>query len=120
MTAWMLGGDEPTVLVTQTGDVEAAKRAALADPTVVRDVCDQLAYDNDGYETKGTPEERAARWLDQAHASVEYGRFACTDYARYEGYSQCWIGWSAERHERAHGETTAVRFTAKPYEGAAG
>ena len=123
MTAWVLGGDDGlSCLVTQTDDVETAKRALLADPVIAGELADEwenLTYDDPSQWLTDT-DERAAAWLDRANATVEHGRFICTAWALAEGYRQAWRGWPAEGRERATGETTAVRFMAPPYEGPAG
>jgi len=115
MSAWVLGGEDGTaLLVTQTSDVAEAKRILLADPTMVREAAEEWErYEDDpGVPLLTDPLERATAWLDLAEVRVEYGRFACTAWALYEGYRQSWIGWDARSHERAHGETVAVRFVA--------
>lgn len=112
MTAWVLGGEEPAVLVTQTGDVEAAKAAVLADPVVMQEVAEKwedLTYDHPKLWLSDSL-ERAAAWLERAKPVVQHGRFAVNDYCLYEGYKQVWMGFPAEGRDRPHGETAAVMF----------
>lgn len=116
MTAWTLDSDlGPEVLVTQTSDVEEAKRIVLA--TLVGEVYEQYLDDEHPTPDAVGQRERVAAFLEDLSARVEYGRMVPDPWRDYPWF---WKGWAAEGRERAHGETTAVRFTRPPYQGAAG